>query len=321
MDERARRLEEPLDNHPLYRKLKDLNSGAFGFVQLAEDKETHEKVAIKFLLRGSKINRNVQREILNHRKLLHHHVVRFKRVFLTRCYLGIVLEYVAGGDLLTYIQQRNGIREDVGRWFFQQLVIGLDYIHQMGVANRDIKLENTLLDERKWPLVKICDFGYSKGDVDSIPKSLVGTRPYLAPEVVCCVKGKPYDGKKADIWSCGVVLYVMLIGAYPFDRPGDPKEVDSQVMLSRIVNVDYEVPEGVVSKQCEDLIRKILQKDASKRPTIAEIQEDPWYQKNLPEGATQMNSLLVRQPDEELQSESEILAILEQARVPLALVD
>lgn len=321
MEEPARRLEEPLENHPVFKKVRDLNSGAFGFVQLAEHKNTGEKVAIKFLLRGSKIDRNVQREILNHRKLLHQHVVRFKGVFLTRCYLGIMLEYVPGCDLLTYIQQKKGITEDVGRWFFQQLIIGLDYIHQMGVANRDIKLENTLLDDRTWPLVKICDFGYSKGDVDSIPKSFVGTRPYLAPEVVSCIKGNPYDGKKADIWSCGVVLYVMLVGAYPFDRPEDPKEVDSQVMLSRIMNVDYDVPPGVISKQCEDLIRKILQKDPTKRPTIAEIQQDPWYQKNLPVGATAMNNTLIRQPDEELQSENEILRILQQARVPLDLFD
>ena len=171
-------LEDPLVDHPRYRKIRELNTGAFGFVLLAEDRETKENVAIKFLPRGPRINVNVEREVLNHKNLLHHHVIQFKGVFLTRHYLAIVMEFAPGGDLMDYIRNRRGISEDLARWFFQQLIFGLDYCHRMGVANRDIKLENTLLDESAWPLVKICDFGYSKHDItDSAPKSLVGTRP------------------------------------------------------------------------------------------------------------------------------------------------
>ena len=84
-----------------------------------------------------------------------------------------------GGDLFQYVKRRGGLRENEARWFFQQLIIGMDYSHRMGVVNRDIKLENTLLDGSKRPLVKICDFGYSKHlRQDSLPKSKVGTPGY-----------------------------------------------------------------------------------------------------------------------------------------------
>eukprot|EP00803_Ostreobium_quekettii_P004162 evm.model.scf_1037.8 EVM.evm.TU.scf_1037.8 scf_1037:46121-47071(+) len=306
------RREEPLAGHPRYQKLKDLNSGAFGFVQLALDRDTGEKVAIKFLLRGPKIDKNVRREIFNHRRLLHHHVVQFKGVFLTTWYLGIVLEYAPGGDLLTFLQRRGGISEDVARWFFQQLIIGLDYIHRMGVASRDIKLENTLLDDKEWPLVKICDFGYSKGDAHSLPKSFVGTRPYLAPEVVGTTRGGTYDAKRADIWSCGVFLYVMLVGAYPFEREGDPVNGNTNV-LTRIMNVDYVVPKGAVSAQAESMIARLLRKDPAERPSIREIQAHPWYQINLPTGATDMNDMLAERMEDEMQPENDIQDILAEA--------
>ena len=83
-----------------------------------------------------------------------------------------------GGDMFHYTKRRGGVHEHEARWFFQQLIIGLDYCHRMGVVNRDIKLENTLLDGSKRPLVKICDFGYSKSEKDSLPKSKVGTPGY-----------------------------------------------------------------------------------------------------------------------------------------------
>jgi len=154
--------EEPLQNHPKYEKVKDLNSGTFGFVQLCKDKTTGEMCAIKFIERGDKITKYVEREIVNHRLLIHPHIVQFKEVFLTHHYLGIAMEYAPGGDMFEYVVKKNGLREDEARWFFQQLIVGLDYCHRMSVVNRDIKLENTLLDSSPRPLVKICDFGYSK---------------------------------------------------------------------------------------------------------------------------------------------------------------
>ncbi|GIL70722.1 hypothetical protein Vretimale_3824 [Volvox reticuliferus] len=307
---------EPLDKHPRYEKIKDLNSGTFGFVQLARDRDTGETWAVKFIERGDKITKYVEREIMNHQCLVHPHIVQFREVFLTPSHLSIVMEYAPGGDMFEYVVKKNGLREDEARWFFQQLIVGLDYCHRMGVVNRDIKLENTLLDSSPRPLVKICDFGYSKHEkFQSAPGSRVGTPAYLAPEVILTTKGKTYDGKIADIWSCGVMLYVMLVGAYPFERPEDKHDNQKlQKMIQRILHVDYHIPSSVrTSEDCRDLLSKILVADPSKRITIEEIYNHPWYLKGLPPGVREMNDRMQAQP-EGLQSKEEIKRLVEEAR-------
>eukprot|EP00210_Caulerpa_lentillifera_P003239 g3093.t1 len=306
--------EDPLVDHQRYEKIRNLNEGAYGFVVLAKDKLSNEKVAIKFLPRGPRVNKRVEREVLNHKNLLHHHVIQFKGVFLTRRYLAIVMEYAPGGDLLEFIRERKGIQEDMARWFFQQLIIGLDYIHRMGVVNRDIKLENTLLDDNPWPIVKICDFGYSKHEEnDSAPYSIVGTQPYLAPEVINRQdpSKEVYDGKKADIWCCGVLLYVMLARHYPFERLGEDRIKNAAVIRQRVLKLDYTIPPNSMSQDCADLIKKILVLDPESRPGIAEIQKHRWYQTNLPEGALSMNESLETQ---DIQKEQDVIALFADAR-------
>ena len=152
------------------------------------------------LLVVQQIDRNVERELVNHRSLLHPNIVRFKEVFLTATHLGIVMEYAAGGELFDRIVRAGRFSEDEARFFFQQLVCGVRCCHAEGVCHRDLKLENTLLDGRPAPRLKICDFGYSKSALfDSQPKSTVGTPAYIAPEVL---SRKQYDGEVADVWSC-----------------------------------------------------------------------------------------------------------------------
>ncbi|KAF6173088.1 hypothetical protein GIB67_000831 [Kingdonia uniflora] len=123
------------------------------------------------------------------------------------------------------------------------------------VCHRDLKLENTLLDGSPAPRLKICDFGYSKSSVlHSQPKSTVGTPAYIAPEVLM---KKEYDGKIADVWSCGVTLYVMLVGAYPFEDPEEPKNFKKTIQ--RILNVQYSIPDYVqISPECRHLISRIF---------------------------------------------------------------
>jgi len=105
-------------------------------------------------------------------------------VFLTDQYLGIAMEYANGGDSFEYVRKKGGLQENEARWFFQQLIVALDYCHRKGVVNRDVKLENTLIHWAQKPLLKICDFGYSKDEkYQSAPASRVGTPAYLAPEV------------------------------------------------------------------------------------------------------------------------------------------
>lgn len=278
-----------------YQKVKSLNSGTFGFVELALDKTTGQQLAIKFIERGEKVTKYVSREIINHRHLMHPHIVQFKEVFLTPRYLAIVMEYVPGGDMFEHVVKKGGLRESEARWFFQQLIVGVDYLHRMGVASRDIKLENTLLDSSPRPLVKICDFGYSKHEkFQSAPGSRVGTPAYLAPEVITTTKGQTYDGKVADLWSCGVMLYVMMSGAYPFERPEDKHDTQKLAkMIQRILKVDYEIPSHVkASKECRDMLSRLLVSDPKSRITIAQIQKHPWYLKDLPPGVIDMNDHL-----------------------------
>ncbi|KAK9816390.1 hypothetical protein WJX74_003249 [Apatococcus lobatus] len=301
-----------------YQKLRDLNSGTFGFVELAVDKTTHQQCAIKYIERGEKVTKYVEREIINHRCLMHPHIVQFKEVFLTAQYLAIAMEYAAGGDMFEHVVKKGGLKESEARWFFQQLIVGVDYIHRMGVASRDIKLENTLLDGSPRPLLKICDFGYSKHEkFQSAPGSRVGTPAYLAPEVIMTTKGQTYDGKVADIWSCGVMLYVMLVGAYPFERPEDKHDNQKlQKMIQRILKVEYDFPPHVkVSRECRDLLHRILVPDPNKRVGIKEIQRHPWYQKDLPPGVAEMNDNLP-QPGPGMQTTHEIERIVHEAQAP-----
>ncbi|XP_047261778.1 serine/threonine-protein kinase SAPK1 [Capsicum annuum] len=198
---------------------------------------------------------------MNHRSLRHPNIIKFKEVFLTPTHLAIVMEYAAGGELFERIRNAGRFSEDEARFFFQQLISGVSYCHSMQICHRDLKLENTLLDGSSTPRLKICDFGYSKSSVlHSQPKSTVGTPAYIAPEVL---SRKEYDGKLADVWSCGVTLYVMLVGAYPFEDPEDPRNF--RKTLTRILTVQYSIPYYVrVSKECKHLLSQIFVADPEK---------------------------------------------------------
>ncbi|XP_076881408.1 serine/threonine-protein kinase SAPK3-like isoform X1 [Bidens hawaiensis] len=298
-----------------YEPLKELGAGNFGVARLVRDKKTKELFAVKYIERGKKIDENVQREIINHRSLRHPNIVRFKEVFLTRTQLAIVMEYAAGGELFSKITSAGRFSEDEARFFFQQLLSGVSYCHSMEICHRDLKLENTLLDESPTPRLKICDFGYSKsGLLHSQPKSTVGTPAYIAPEVL---SRKEYDGKIADVWSCGVTLYVMLVGAYPFEDPEDPRNF--RKTIGRIVSVQYSIPDYVrVSADCRHLLSHIFVANPSKRITIAEIKKHPWFLKNMPKDLIEGEKTNYENAnrDQTLQSVDEINRIIQEAKVP-----
>ncbi|CAM8984897.1 unnamed protein product [Rhodiola kirilowii] len=300
-----------------YEAMKDLGAGNFGVARLAMDKKTKELVAVKYIERGSKIDENVQREIINHRSLRHPNIVRFKEVLLTPTHLAIVMEYAAGGELFEKICSAGRFSEDEARFFFQQLISGVSYCHSMEICHRDLKLENTLLDGCPTPHLKICDFGYSKsGLLHSQPKSTVGTPAYIGPEVL---QRKEYDGKIADVWSCGVTLYVMLVGAYPFEDPEDPKNF--RKTIEKIMSAQYSIPDYVrISADCRHLLSHIFVADPSKRISIPEIKNHPWFLKNLPKDLveaekTSYNDVLPL--DQPVQSVEEIMRIIQEARTSI----
>ncbi|KAK7346517.1 hypothetical protein VNO80_21038 [Phaseolus coccineus] len=300
-----------------YDLVRDIGAGNFGVARLMQDKQTKELVAVKYIERGDKIDENVKREIINHRSLRHPNIVRFKEVILTPTHLAIVMEYASGGELFERICNAGRFTEDEARFFFQQLISGVSYCHAMQVCHRDLKLENTLLDGSPAPRLKICDFGYSKSSVlHSQPKSTVGTPAYIAPEVLL---KQEYDGKLADVWSCGVTLYVMLVGAYPFEDPNEPK--DFRKTIQRILSVQYAIPDCVqISQECRHLISRIFVFDPAERITMSEIWNHEWFLKNLP--ADLMDEKIMsnqfEEPDQPMQSVDTIMQIISEATVPAA---
>ncbi|CAI0405289.1 unnamed protein product [Linum tenue] len=201
------------------------------------------------------------------------------------------------------------------RYFFQQLISGVDFCHFMQICHRDLKLENTLLDGSPVPRLKICDFGYSKLSLlHSRPKSTVGTPAYIAPEVL---SRREYDGKLADVWSCGVTLYVMLVGAYPFEDQNDPKNF--RKTIQKIMVVQYKIPDYVhISQECRHLLSRIFVANPLKRIPIKDIKNHPWFLKNLPkelsESAQSMYYKRGDDPKFHVQSVEDIMKIVIEAR-------
>ncbi|KAK3276787.1 kinase super protein, variant 2 [Cymbomonas tetramitiformis] len=193
------------------------------------------------------------------------------QVALTRTHLAVFLEYASGGELFDRIAKKGRLKEGEARYFFQQLVCGVDYCHSEMVCHRDLKLENTLLDQDS--RVKICDFGYSKSAVyHSVPDTAVGTPTYIAPEVLL---DDQYGGNSADVWSLGVALFVMLAGRYPFQDPKAPSDI--QKTVQRIANVEYTFPSDLdISAECREIIERIFVADPGERISIPELRKTPW---------------------------------------------
>ncbi|CAL5197675.1 unnamed protein product [Lathyrus oleraceus] len=300
-----------------YDLVRDIGSGNFGVARLMQDKQTKELVAVKYIERGDKIDENVKREIINHRSLRHPNIVRFKEVILTPTHLAIVMEYASGGELFERISNAGHFSEDEARFFFQQLISGVSYCHAMQVCHRDLKLENTLLDGSPTPRLKICDFGYSKSSVlHSQPKSTVGTPAYIAPEVLL---RQEYDGKIADVWSCGVTLYVMLVGSYPFEDPNEPK--DFRKTIQRVLSVQYSIPDAVqISPECRHLISRIFVFDPAERITMPEIWKHKWFLTNLPMDLMDEKIMgnQFEEPEQPMQSIDTIMQIISEATIPAA---
>lgn len=183
----------------------------------------------------------------------------------------MVLEY-AGGELFDYIVQHGRMEEEEARRFFQQMLCAVEYCHRHKIVHRDLKPENLLLDDRL--NVKIADFGLSNIMTDgNFLKTSCGSPNYAAPEVI---GGKLYAGPEVDVWSCGVILYVLLVGRLPFDDEHIPS------LFAKIARGTYAVPKWM-SPGAAHLIEKMLKVNPVQRATINDIRQDPWFMQNLPE--------------------------------------
>ncbi|KKA28598.1 hypothetical protein TD95_003943, partial [Thielaviopsis punctulata] len=256
-----------------YEVIKTLGEGSFGKVKLAIHSSTGQKVALKIIPRKKLISRDmagrVEREIEYLQLLRHRHIIKLYTVIKTATEIIMVLEY-AGGELFDYIVQHGRMKEGIARRFFQQMICAVEYCHRHKIVHRDLKPENLLLDKELD--VKIADFGLSNIMTDgNFLKTSCGSPNYAAPEVI---SGKLYAGPEVDVWSCGVILYVMLVGRLPFDDDHIPS------LFSKITRGAYSVPQWMPSGAAH-LIKRMLVVNPVQRATIDEIRQDPWFTKDL----------------------------------------
>ncbi|XP_048544527.1 serine/threonine-protein kinase SAPK10-like isoform X1 [Triticum urartu] len=266
-------------------------------------------VAVTYIPRGEQVDEAVRREIMRHRSLRQPSVVRLREVVLTPTHLAVVSEHAP--DLHRRVRDAGRFGEDEARLLFRQLVSGVSYCHSMQVCHRDLKLENILLDGgcAGPPRLKICGPGVSnRQSQPGAPRASDQTRVYIAPEVF---QQREYGGKIADVWSCGVTLYAMLVGAYPFQCPDD-EPINFRKIIQRIQSVEYSVPNDLhLSAECRDLISKIFVADPAARITVPEIRNHPWFLKNLPADDSTMSTEEAEQPTQSMDEMMQILALAE----------
>ncbi|CAL9128667.1 unnamed protein product [Musa acuminata var. zebrina] len=259
-----------------YELGRTIGEGTFAKVKFARNVETGEPVAIKILDKEKvlkhKLVEQIKREIATMKLIKHPNVVRIYEVVMgSKTKIFIVLEFVTGGELFDKIANHGRMREDEARRYFQQLIDAVDYCHSRGVYHRDLKPENLLLDA--YGNLKVSDFGLSALSQqvrdDGLFHTTCGTPNYVAPEVL---NDRGYDGATADLWSCGVILFVLLAGYLPFE--------DSNLMIlyNKISAADFTCPPWL-SFGAMRLLARILDPNPMTRITIPEILEDDWFKK------------------------------------------
>ncbi|TFK99504.1 kinase-like domain-containing protein [Pterulicium gracile] len=264
----------PLSKLGEYTVIQDIAEGTFGIVKMARHTVTGHIVAMKYiskaLIHKTRTKTRVQREVEYMRALRHPHIIKLYEVISTPTDIIIVLEYV-GGELFKYIVQHGRMSERKGRRFFQQLISGIEYSHKLKIVHRDLKPENVLLDSDL--NVKIADFGLSNEIRDGdFLKTSCGSPNYAAPEVI---SGGLYTGPEIDVWSSGVILYVMLCGSLPFE------DDDVKALFHKISLGIFHMP-SYLSNDAKHLISAMLMVDPLRRITIPEVTQHPFFTSDLP---------------------------------------
>lgn len=276
---------------------KLIGQGAFGKVLLGRQVLTNKKVAIKAIdrlhLSNEYSRQKILREVYILKKVKSKYVVKILEVFETNEYFLIVMEYLPGGDLLSYLKRTDRIPEDQCKKFFYQIVLGLSAIHKCEILHRDIKLDNILID-KSLRFVKICDFGVSKlVQKGEIITDHCGTPAYLAPEIVL---NQGYEGYWSDIWSLGVLLYCMSCGTVPF------KASTISDLHKFILQGKFELPE-YLSTNLKHLIKNMLVIIPNKRIPIEKILRHRWFDR--------CNDLFIDSTEDDIQPSHEIIQMME----------
>ncbi|KMZ66504.1 CBL-interacting protein kinase 23 [Zostera marina] len=258
-----------------YEMGRTIGEGTFAKVKFAKNINTGEFVAIKILDKEKvlkhKMFEQIKREISTMKLVRHPNVIKMHEVMASKTKIYLVLEFVTGGELFDKIASSGYLKENEARKYFQQLINVVDYCHSRGIFHRDLKPENLLLDSNG--LLKVTDFGLSalpqQVRDDGLLHTTCGTPNYVAPEVI---NNKGYDGAKADLWSCGVILFVLMAGYLPFEEP------NLMALYKKINKADFSFPPWF-SSSARKLIKRILDPNPSTRMTISEVFHNEWFKK------------------------------------------
>jgi serine/threonine protein kinase len=254
-----------------YILFDQIGMGTFSKVTRAVHLITEQIVAVK-ILEKEKIEDDVDveriiREIEILKNISHPNIAQMFETFSTVHNIYFMMEYIEGGDLFDYINSNSFLPEDKACYFFRQLIGVIEYLHTMGISHRDIKPENILLDKEK-KNIKVIDFGlsnYCSGK--NLLHSSCGSPCYASPEML---SGEPYQGITTDLWSSGIVLYSMLVGALPFD------EQELQTLYEQIKIGKFYLP-STLSLEAIDFLKRILMVDPKKRIGLNEIKNHAWF--------------------------------------------
>ncbi|KAM9335454.1 serine/threonine-protein kinase MARK2 isoform 2-T2 [Symphorus nematophorus] len=270
-----------------YRLLKTIGKGNFAKVKLARHILTGKEVAVKIIDKTQLNSSSLQklfREVRIMKMLNHPNIVKLFEVIETEKTLYLVMEYASGGEVFDYLVAHGRMKEKEARAKFRQIVSAVQYCHQKCIVHRDLKAENLLLDADM--NIKIADFGFSNEfTLGNKLDTFCGSPPYAAPELF---QGKKYDGPEVDVWSLGVILYTLVSGSLPFDGQ-NLKELRERVLRGK-----YRIP-FYMSTDCENLLKKFLILNPSKRGSLEQIMRDRWM--NVGYEEEELKPYIEPQPD------------------------
>ncbi|EGR27829.1 protein kinase domain protein, partial [Ichthyophthirius multifiliis] len=248
-----------------------LGQGTFGQVRLAIDKQNNQKYAIKIIQKQILFQycsiQNLKREIKIQKKMDHPNICKLFYYFEDKQNVYLVLEYCEQGNLYSVLKKLNKLNQNIAFRFFYQTCLGVYHLHKNGIIHRDLKPENLLIDQNGD--IKLCDFGWSAEQNNSVRNTFCGTIDYMAPEMI---ENIPYD-HKIDIWSLGILLYELLHGYTPF------RGNNNSVKLNSIVNSQEIKFENFIGNDLQELICGILKKNAFQRFSLDQILQHRWMQK------------------------------------------
>ena len=220
------------------------------------------------------------------KNLNHPNITKILEHFESEKYYLIIMEYINGGNLFSFVKKRRKLSEKTAKFLFRQIIQGIKYIHSKNIVHRDIKLENILIDVNN--NIKICDFGIGK-ILDNKNKKLhdqCGTPMYMAPEILLSTKEKGYDAFPVDLWSAGIALYIMLSGTLPFSIHDEDissinnnNEKKNFALQYAIINHEPKKIENI-SSEAKNLLFGLLNKNPKKRLNCDEVLNHPWLKNN-----------------------------------------